>query len=169
MNTQRPTKRYWLSYHSLPHFLEAQSLTEPGLAPTINPLVHTPRELKLQITSRFLYGCWGFELRTSCLHGKCSYPLSHLSSPPFLLGGLTIYSRLASNSLSSCLSILGTMGVPLPGQSCAVLESRWSKFTAEISQPVLLNTINQIISTPLASLSPAAPPLCQLQGTGSHS
>lgn len=31
--------------------------------------------------SDFLLGCWGFELRSSSLHSKCSYPLNHLPSP----------------------------------------------------------------------------------------
>lgn len=54
-----------------------------------NPPVSTPTVPGLLGTSMsmssFSYGCWGFELCSSCLHSKFSCLLSHLTTPLIIL------------------------------------------------------------------------------------
>lgn len=69
-------------------FVLPTMVTGPGarLAAS-NPLTSVPHfsVLELQVHGTipvfYLCGCWGFELRSSCLHSKCSYTLTHRVSP----------------------------------------------------------------------------------------
>lgn len=56
-------------------------ISDKLLVASQNPL--TSGALGLQCTLQYLAlpGLWGFELRTSCLHGRRMYPLNHLRSP----------------------------------------------------------------------------------------
>lgn len=49
-----------------------------------NPLCLPPTALGLQLCAGYLSGYWGFELMSSCLHCKCSYPQSHLPGPKYI-------------------------------------------------------------------------------------
>lgn len=61
----------------------------------------------------FLYECWRFKPRTSCLQSKCCYPLSHPTSAPTVLNGCHWVSR-AKIVLFLCV-ICNTV---FPGRPC---------------------------------------------------
>lgn len=51
----------------------------------------------------FLHGSWGPKLRSSCVKSKCSYPVSHLSSPGYLFVNATFdESGICENLRARC-------------------------------------------------------------------
>lgn len=71
-----------LLYHSLPHYFQTGSLTEPGARLSASTPLHPSVELQMYMAMLgFSCRCWGFKFRSLCLHSKCVYLQNHHPRP----------------------------------------------------------------------------------------
>lgn len=85
----------WTKLTILARSADQKTLQICPFPPSKSGIIETNSHVQL-----FVGGYWGFELRSSCLENKFSYPLNHvpLLSPLFLYAQKTFSSRLSPNN-----------------------------------------------------------------------
>lgn len=104
-----------LPHHLIP--LETGPPTESGASLAAN-IPYQPSSLPPTIVPGFrpvqpclaVYGCWRFELSSSCLHRNCSYPLRHFRGLFFLRDFSYRFKGRQAGVTHNLFGVLGTEG-----------------------------------------------------------